>query len=112
MNLMLHINFMRIIIKIYITPCYDFFLQAPLAECESSCVGNSPAVEVPPVKFIPDKIHNLCIEESSEDGTIQSLDPSSSTNSVRGSFQQNKYFEALCKISICQNKYFVTVVLM
>uniref|UniRef100_A0A0R3S609 Flocculation protein FLO11-like n=1 Tax=Elaeophora elaphi TaxID=1147741 RepID=A0A0R3S609_9BILA len=60
--------------------------QAPLAECESSCVENSPAVEVPPVKFTLDKIHQMCIEESSEDGATesQSLDPSlSSTDSLR-----------------------------
>ncbi|CAG9535539.1 unnamed protein product [Cercopithifilaria johnstoni] len=59
--------------------------QAPLAECESSHIENSPAVEVPPVKFIPDKIHRMCIEESSEDRVTesQSSDPSSSTNSMR-----------------------------
>ncbi|VBB34428.1 unnamed protein product [Acanthocheilonema viteae] len=59
--------------------------QAPLAECESSCIENSPAVEVPPIKFITNKIHHMCIEESSEDGATesQSLNPSSSTNSVR-----------------------------
>ncbi|VDO25753.1 unnamed protein product [Onchocerca flexuosa] len=59
--------------------------QAPLAECESSCIENSPAVEVPPVKFIPDRNHYTCTEESWEDGITESqpLDLNSSTNSVR-----------------------------
>ncbi|MCP9265984.1 hypothetical protein DINM_021427 [Dirofilaria immitis] len=38
--------------------------QAPLAECESSCIENSPAVEVPPVKFILGRNHYSCTEES------------------------------------------------
>lgn len=91
----------------YIISHRDHFLQAPLAECESSCIENSPAVEMSPVKFILDKIHRTRIEGSSEDGATesQSLDPSSSTNSVRGYFQQNKCFEALIpSIFICQTQ--------
>ncbi|VDK89687.1 unnamed protein product [Litomosoides sigmodontis] len=60
--------------------------QAPLAECESSCIENSPAVEVPPVKFIQDINHrHVCIENSAgEEATeSQSLGPGSSTNSAR-----------------------------
>ncbi|VDK64896.1 unnamed protein product [Onchocerca ochengi] len=59
--------------------------QAPLAECESSCIENSPAVEVPPVKFIPVRNHYTCREESWEDGVTESQpsDPDSSKNSVR-----------------------------
>uniref|UniRef100_A0A1I8F0T1 Uncharacterized protein n=1 Tax=Wuchereria bancrofti TaxID=6293 RepID=A0A1I8F0T1_WUCBA len=58
--------------------------QAPLAECESSCIENSPAVEVPPLKFVPDEIHYECIKESSNRAAkSQSLDPSLSANSVR-----------------------------
>ncbi|KAM3726237.1 Na(+)/H(+) antiporter NhaS4 [Dirofilaria immitis] len=65
--------------------------QAPLAECESSCIENSPAVEVPPVKFILGRNHYSCTEESIraqkkvKKGVTgsQSLDLISSTNSVR-----------------------------
>ncbi|VIO86735.1 Uncharacterized protein BM_BM3678 [Brugia malayi] len=59
--------------------------QAPLAECESSCIENSPAVEVSPLKFIPDEIHYGCIKESSKDRATKSqiVGSSSSTNSVK-----------------------------
>ncbi|KAK6110475.1 hypothetical protein QQG55_39955 [Brugia pahangi] len=64
--------------------------QAPLAECESSCIENSPAVEVSPLKFIPDEIHYGCIKESSKDRATKSqiLGSSSSTNSVREAWKQ------------------------
>ncbi|VDO14362.1 unnamed protein product [Brugia timori] len=56
-----------------------------MAECESSCIENSPAVEVSPLKFIPDEIHYGCIKESSKDRATKSqiVGSSSSTNSVK-----------------------------
>lgn len=52
------------------------------------------------------------MKESAGEGATESqlLNPSSSTNSVRGSFQQNKYFRALMVtiqiLSFAKNKYF------
>uniref|UniRef100_A0A915PNM9 Uncharacterized protein n=1 Tax=Setaria digitata TaxID=48799 RepID=A0A915PNM9_9BILA len=66
--------------------------QAPLAECESSCIENSPAVEIPPAKFIPNKIRSVRMRENLEGGDVESQSPDHGPlkNSVRGSFQQNK----------------------